>query len=98
MLMGGMEAAHRPVRQATNASSEVAGTSRAGDLRKEIAGSQGLGRFTCHWEKVPVLPTGKGVPETGHSSSKEQQAAGSQVLPAESWSLSHWPVSQVDED
>jgi len=95
---GGMEAVHRPVWQTTNAPSEVAGTSQAGDPRKEMAGSQGLGGFTCHWEEIPVLPTGKSVPETGPSSRKEQQAAGSQVLPVEGWSLSHWPVPPVDEE
>jgi len=60
--------------------------------------SQGLGEFNGHWEEIPVLPTGKGVPETRPSSSKEQQAAGSEVLPVEDRPLSHWPVPQVEEE
>jgi hypothetical protein len=71
------------------ASRTAGAASQAGDLGKEMAGSQDVGGFASHWKEVPVLPAGEGVPETGLGSGEDQQAASGGILPVENRSLSH---------
>jgi len=47
-----------------NALPEIVCTSQAGDLGKEMAGSQDVGEFASCWKEIPVL-AGEDVPETG---------------------------------
>ena len=72
-------------------------------LKREISEkkwpeAKAWGGFSHHSEEVPILSAAEETSETGPSTSKEQQAAGSEVLSAEDRSLSHWRISEVDEE
>jgi len=69
-----------------------------GNLGKEVAGGRGVGGCPGYSEEVPIPPATEDAPETGPSTSGEQQAAGGKVLPVEDGPLSHWPIPEVDKE
>lgn len=45
----------RPARQTGNAPPQIPRTSPAGDVGREVAGNQAVGRISHHWEEIPIL-------------------------------------------
>jgi len=77
----------------SSAASRIPYTPEARNLGKEKKSRHGAD------SRVPeYCPAAGETPETGSSASKEQQAAGSEVLPVEDRPLSHWPMPDVDEE
>jgi hypothetical protein len=89
-----MAAIRRPVRQAANAPHQIPCTSQARDLGNEWQEAKMWADSRITGKKYQHFPQGKARQKPG----EDQQAAGGEVLPAEDWLLSYWPVPQVDEE